>query len=147
MSPDRQAYERGRAEGVQAYCLPRNGYALGEAGTTYTRVCPAQLEERFLDQYTYGGRVRDARQLVVNTSSRIFAIDKRLEEINKKVKRRITAIVAENQPPEQDAKTLNSAVDLAQESEALAAERAELKARLPEYEADLDRLLRERDDR
>ena len=147
VSPDREAYERGRAAGVQTYCLPGNGYALGEAGTKYTGVCPADLEDRFLDRYEYGGRVREARQLVTNTSSRIYTIDKRLEEINKKLKRRITTVVAEERPKEENAKTLNSALDLAQEADTLIAERAELKAKLPDYEADLNRLLRNRDDR
>jgi predicted ribosome quality control (RQC) complex YloA/Tae2 family protein len=147
LSPDPQAYERGRVAGVAAYCRPQNGYALGEAGTAYTGVCPADLEERFLDRYEYGGRVREARQLVINTSSRISQIDKRLEEIRKKLNRRINAVVADDRSKAEKAETLNSALDLAREGELLAAERAELKVRLPTYEADLNRLLREGRDR
>ena len=44
VAPDRVAYERGRASGLETYCRPANGYRVGESGHAYSGVCPAELD-------------------------------------------------------------------------------------------------------
>ena len=67
ITPDLEAYQLGRAEGLREFCQPRNGYRAGVTGAPYYDVCPADLAARFLAQYQAGHelyvheqRVRDA---------------------------------------------------------------------------------------
>ena len=50
VSPDLQAYQAGRAEGLQAFCQPHKGFQLGSRGGNYAGVCPAELEPDFWAQ-------------------------------------------------------------------------------------------------
>ena len=54
MTPDRAAYESGRAEGVAAYCTPAGGYAAGRAGRAYEGVCAADTPDEFFAAYRHG---------------------------------------------------------------------------------------------
>jgi hypothetical protein len=67
VTPNLEAYQLGRAEGLREFCQPRNGYRAGVTGAPYYDVCPADLAARFLAQYQAGHelyvheqRVRDA---------------------------------------------------------------------------------------
>jgi hypothetical protein len=52
--PDLVAYQRGRAEGLNLYCIPHNGFELGRKVETYEGICPANLQEEFLKAYVAG---------------------------------------------------------------------------------------------
>ncbi|HED17718.1 MAG TPA: DUF2799 domain-containing protein, partial [Gammaproteobacteria bacterium] len=52
--PDLDAYSDGRAEGLQQYCIPANGYRLGLSGSTYNGVCSGYGESRFLGAFDTG---------------------------------------------------------------------------------------------
>jgi hypothetical protein len=41
VQPDQKAWERGRQDGLRAYCTPSNMYNLGKSGRTASPVCPA----------------------------------------------------------------------------------------------------------
>src|SRR5215475_10016900 len=43
-----ELYQQGRAQGLQEYCQPANGYNIGVRGGGYAGVCPANLEPAFL---------------------------------------------------------------------------------------------------
>lgn len=57
VTPDFKAYEKGRQQGLQEWCTPRNGYALGARGKLYNGVCPKALEPAYLDAYHQGKAV------------------------------------------------------------------------------------------
>ncbi len=64
VSPDFAVYERGRQQGLEEYCTPRNGYYQGNAGRRYNGACPAHLEAAYLralnqgrDVYNYAKQV------------------------------------------------------------------------------------------
>lgn len=52
--PDLVAYQRGRSEGLNLYCIPHNGFELGREVKAYDGVCPANLQEEFLKAYVAG---------------------------------------------------------------------------------------------
>jgi ribosome modulation factor len=54
ITPDLEAYQLGRAEGLREFCQPHNGYRAGATGASYYDVCPADLAARFLAQYQAG---------------------------------------------------------------------------------------------
>jgi hypothetical protein len=57
-----EPYLAGHREGLESYCHPRNGSALGERGYRYEGICPEELEEAFVAAY------EDARGLYVRRS-------------------------------------------------------------------------------
>ena len=44
-TPDRQAWEQGRQQGLKTYCTKANAYQMGRMGYTLTGVCDDNLEE------------------------------------------------------------------------------------------------------
>jgi hypothetical protein len=47
VTPDLQAYQAGRDQGLREFCQPQNGYRLGERGGDYAGSCPADLADEF----------------------------------------------------------------------------------------------------
>lgn len=78
ISPDLDAYRQGRAEGLRQYCRAANGYRLGEHGTGYAGVCPADLEPEFLAAYTAGKRIHEIASGIRSTQSRINSKEQEL---------------------------------------------------------------------
>ena len=55
VTPDINAYQAGRDEGLLVYCTPQNGFHLGERIEEYNgNICPSYLESAFLEQYKQG---------------------------------------------------------------------------------------------
>jgi len=71
VTPDLDAYQAGRREGLRQYCLPANGYRLGVAGRAYNAVCPAGIERSFRAAYNTGHDIYQARTRVNSTNSLI----------------------------------------------------------------------------
>jgi hypothetical protein len=57
VTPDFEAYENGRRQGLAEWCTPRNGYVMGAAGRSYNGVCPNNLETAYLEAYNQGKAV------------------------------------------------------------------------------------------
>lgn len=55
VSPDYQAWERGRQQGLKQYCTPTNAYELGRRGQQLNGVCPANMANQ-LQQLNAQGR-------------------------------------------------------------------------------------------
>ncbi len=86
---DRQAYFRGRADGLRAFCTFDNGLALGKEGKTYRQICPPQLETDFLAGFEKGKRI-----YVYN--SRVAALENRLKSIERQIRSRERMLADEN---------------------------------------------------
>ncbi len=76
---DRQAYFRGRAEGLRSFCTHDNGLAQGKQGKTYRQVCPPELESDFLAGFEKGKRI-------YLYHARIAALENRLKSIERRIK-------------------------------------------------------------
>lgn len=57
-----ELYKNGREAGLNEFCKPKNGFELGKAGQTYTKVCPPEIESDFLKFYMKGQHVHKLRQ-------------------------------------------------------------------------------------
>lgn len=58
---DSAAYRAGWERGIPRYCHVDQGFADGLAGRAYRGVCPMELEAEFLDGYTIGQSIYQAR--------------------------------------------------------------------------------------
>jgi hypothetical protein len=56
-------YENGRSLGLAEYCTESNGFEMGRTGQTYSKVCPAVLEEAFLVGYNRGSRAASLQSI------------------------------------------------------------------------------------
>lgn len=68
ITPDLAQYQRGHREGARVYCKnTQMAYRLGTEGGAYYNVCPADLEQGFLNAYRLG--------------QELFAINRKIDDI------------------------------------------------------------------
>ena len=79
--PDRDAYYKGRNEGLKSYCTKDNGFKQGRLGRSYQHVCPSELEGEFLAGFVPGMKIR-------KYELKITSLKRRLETIENEVKRK-----------------------------------------------------------
>jgi hypothetical protein len=75
----REAYYRGRDQGLKIYCTRDRGFDLGRLGERYNHICPQDLEADFLAGYTKG-------QGQYNSESKIATLEQRLQRIETQIK-------------------------------------------------------------
>jgi hypothetical protein len=62
--PDEGAWAQGYRDGLPAFCVGAQGYALGARNGSYYSQCPRELEDGFLDGYRLGQDVYDLAQRI-----------------------------------------------------------------------------------
>lgn len=95
VTPDFQAYQNGRSEGLREYCQPQQGFNLGAGGGRYNGVCPAHLEPDFLDAYRTGSQLHTLRSNVNSANYRISAKQRELDNLDEAVGRKEAALIAD----------------------------------------------------
>ncbi len=99
--PDLAAYQQGRSEGLQEYCQPTKGFALGSSGATYGGVCPAELEANFLGAYNAGHHLRQLKASVASANGQISYRKRALEQVKKDLVAREAALISDEATREQ----------------------------------------------
>lgn len=97
VNPNRDAYYKGREEGLEFYCTEDNGFKQGRLGRTYQYVCPPELEPNFLAGYAEGREIREYE-------SKIASLKKRLERIDSEIKKKEYKLYSSKLSDEQRAK-------------------------------------------
>ena len=85
MTPDFDAYQAGREQGVRQFCRPDKGYALGRRGGAYTGVCPEDLESAFLAGYDDGREIHGLEFEALALAGNIARIDRRIDKAEDQV--------------------------------------------------------------
>lgn len=67
------------AEGVKAFCTPTSGYEVGASGRTYNKICPDDLEAKFLPEYQRG-RKKYLAAMVSETQGKVADLNRRVSE-------------------------------------------------------------------
>ena len=96
IAADFQAYQEGRDEGLVQFCQPSRGYNLGVSGGQYNGVCDVALEEEFLDGYRIGHQLYTLRSNVSNANSRIASKERELDRIEKEMRAKEAAVIADD---------------------------------------------------
>jgi hypothetical protein len=94
---DREAYYRGRHEGLNVYCTPDNGFNQGRQGRKYNYVCPPDLEREFLAGYKKGKEI-------YKYESKISSLEGRLRSIESQIQTKEKQLYSSNLSKEQRAK-------------------------------------------
>lgn len=139
--PDLDAYQAGRREGLQQYCVPANGFRLGDAGRAYNAVCPAATERAFRGAYNTGRDIYLARSRVNSTQSQIQQKQQAIQSLEADRQDRLTGMVGRGVSSEQRVQMLYDVTSIEKDIHAANADIAALERDLEQQQAQLDQLL------
>ena len=130
VTPDFQAYQNGRDEGLREFCQPQRGFNLGVGGGRYNGVCPSHLEPGFLDAYRTGSQLHTLRSNVNSANYQINAKERELDNVHEVIRTKEALLIA-NETTVQDRVLI-------------LADLKELSERTGELEAEIDQLIADR---
>ncbi|MDH3589617.1 MAG: DUF2799 domain-containing protein [Gammaproteobacteria bacterium] len=79
VTPDVQAYQQGRFEGLDYFCTLSNGLQVGKNGQSYAGACPSGLEYYFLTGYRLGREIHRVRKDMYSNRSAVKKAEKELQ--------------------------------------------------------------------
>ena len=138
--PDLDAYRAGRAEGLQQYCTPDNGFRLGEAGRGYSAVCPAGSDVAFRAAYDEGREIYLASTRVKSTHSQIHSKQQAISSLEQDREDRLAEMIQDGISSEQRVLLLYKIHKIEKEINNTEAEIGLLEHDLEHQQAHLDRL-------
>ena len=127
MQADFDAYLAGRAQGVEHFCRPQNGYQLGLQGQSDPGVCPVMFEAAFVEAHAAGFGLYERGALVDRLRRKLHHSRRRAHEIEHLLAKQTALLLAPHLAPAQRA---SIAVDLKQ----LTQERIELEGAIERLE-------------
>jgi hypothetical protein len=139
VTPNLTEYQAGRDQGLQEFCKPANGFRVGARGGGYSGVCPADLDSQFAEAYHSGRHLYSLRSRVGATQDEIYSMRSEMEQIE----RNLVSVGAQIIDP---TTTNEQRAQLVLDSKHMAERKGEIKARLPQLEAELAVYQRELDD-
>jgi hypothetical protein len=139
ITPNLEQYQAGRDQGLREFCKPANGFRVGSHGGGYNGVCPADLDEPFVNAYQTGRQLYVLRTRVGSTQDEIYAMHSELEQID----RNLVTIGAQMVDP---TTTNERRAQLLVDTKHMSERKGEIKARLPQLESELAFQQRELDD-
>lgn len=137
ITPDFEAYQAGRAQGLRQYCQPSRGFSVGSSGSRYNGVCPADLEPGFVDAYNSGHQLYTLRSRVNGATSQINARESELEDNKEKIRAAEARLISPETTIEDRVLVLADLKDLSERTGQLEAEIAELIEERAVYEQQL----------
>ena len=142
VTPDLDAYQAGRVEGLKEFCQPQRGFNVGASGGRYNGVCPSHLEPDFLDAYRTGARLHTLRSNVNSATYQINAKERELDNLDRTVRNKQATLIADETTVQDRVLLLSDLKELSERKGQLEAEivdliedRAHHEAELASYEA------------
>ena len=141
ITPDFQAWQAGREQGLIEYCQPLRGFQLGESGGYYSGVCSSNLEPGFLDAFRLGAELYSLRSNLSAIASRAETNTEAIHRIDSDVLEIESIIILDETTPAQRLQLLADMRELSEikgelvlESELLIEERTLAELALYEFE-------------
>ena len=138
VTPDFQAYLRGRDQGLVEFCQPGRGFSLGANGGQYNGVCAADREPEFLDAYRAGSELYRLRANVSQANSAIYAKQKQLEITKDEMRVKEVALISDETTTEERVVLIADLVDLSERTGELESEIEMLIADRARHEQELE---------
>ena len=142
VTPDFQAYQTGRDEGLGDYCQPSRGFSLGNNGGTYNGVCSAHREGDFIDAFNTGHKLYSLRSRVYTASNQIDRKRQHLASNEELIRDKEVALISPDTSIEGRIRIIADLKDISEENGRLEAEifqliddRARHELELASYEA------------
>ena len=86
IAPDLNAYNTGRKQGLNQYCIPSRGYYKGLAGSRYNGVCTNHNEIAYLDAFNYGTAVYKEVKILDNLKREYSSEEHRIRKMERSLK-------------------------------------------------------------
>jgi hypothetical protein len=137
ITPDFQAYQSGRQQGLEAYCQPGRAYVLGVNGGRYNGVCAADMEPQFLEAYNAGHTLYTLRANVNAVNSQIYSKEQELEYAEKRNTAVGLLLISSETTNEERVELLLELKELSERTGELEAEIKQLIVDRARYEQDL----------
>ena len=144
VAADLAAYQRGHAQGIEAFCQPGRGFNFGVNGGGYRGVCPAHLEQEFLEAYSAGHKLYSLRSSLNTANSLIHSKEAEIDNAEKRIAAAQLEMISDESTSEQRVQLLVELKDLAErigeleaEIKQLVADRARIEQELQYYESTL----------
>lgn len=137
ITPDFEAYQAGRAQGLRQFCQPSRGFSLGSSGARYNGVCPADLEAPFVNAYNSGHQLYTLRSRVNGATGQINARKRELEDTNDDIRAAEARLIDPETTMEDRILVLADLKELSERTGTLEAEIAELIEERAIYEQEL----------
>lgn len=115
-------YRDGHAQGVEVFCQPSRGFDYGASGGRYYGVCPALLEDAFLDGYHAGHKLYTLRANVNAANSRIYAREAELAQTNNRIAEATALLISSETTTEERVLLLAELKELSERTGQLEAE-------------------------
>jgi Protein of unknown function (DUF2799) len=139
--PDLDAYQAGRREGLLQYCVPANGFRLGDSGRAYNAVCPAGTERAFRAAYNTGRDIYLARSQVNGTASQIDRKLRAIQSLEADRQDKLTEMIRQGVTSEQRVLLLYDITTIEKDIHAANHDISALERALEQQQAQLDHLL------
>ena len=78
----REAYYRGRDQGLKIYCTKDSGFNLGILGEKYNPTCPNDLQPEFHDGYTKGKEIYTSELKISQLKERMHILEGQIQTKN-----------------------------------------------------------------
>ena len=137
VSPNLEAYNSGRNDGLKEYCRPANAYTVGVSGAQYKGVCPSELADEFTHAYEDGRHLYSLEQTFQQTRSEITTKENRLTKLDKRSNKVDSELVNGDTTPEERQDLVNTSRKLAEEIGQLHQQVRDLQVRLGREEYEL----------
>ncbi len=144
VAADLAAYQRGHAQGIETFCQPGRGFNFGVNGGGYRGVCPAHLEQEFLEAYSAGHKLYSLRSSLNTANSLIHSKEVEKDNAEKRIVAAQFELIDDETTSEQRVNLLLELKDLAErigeldvEIDQLIADRARIEQDLQYYESTL----------
>lgn len=95
---DMIAYRDGREEGLELYCEPSNGYAVGAGGGAYYGVCTGPREAAFMAAYETGRHLYHLESAVAALAAEIREARINLADVEHRIAHTETALISPGTP-------------------------------------------------
>jgi len=99
VTPDFQAWQAGREQGLIEFCQPLRGFQLGESGGYYSGVCNSNLEPDFLDAFRLGVELLALRSNLGAINSRVADSKEAINRIDSEVEEIEATIILDETTP------------------------------------------------
>jgi len=113
VTPDLQAYQEGRDDGLREFCQPQVGFNFGKRGGSYSGVCPVELEEDFFAAYQDGKQLYQLRSQISYASSQIEYRETELHDLEEELALITVALIKDEASTEEKAVLLVDAKNMA----------------------------------
>jgi len=143
IAPDFQAYQSGRSAGLAEFCQPANGFHYGAGGSSYTGVCPAELEQGFLPAYQDGRQLHQLQSQVNAIDSKIRSNHRKIKNLKKRQSEKESLVIADGTSKEDRILLLKEIWELSKEQGQLDEEIHALEQTRSQREQDLERYRQE----